>query len=97
MVSRLLKEMPLKLVLEEFLFHLDLSNRFFNFTLDPGIKRNLIIVLLRKKFFSVVLCITKFQADLLNQKFLLRIDCKFAKYILKKDVENIASKKIFAR
>jgi hypothetical protein len=27
----------------------------------------------------------------------LRIDCKFAKYILKKDVENIASKQIFAR
>jgi hypothetical protein len=28
---------------------------------------------------------------------LLRIDCKSAKYILKKDVENIASKHIFAR
>jgi hypothetical protein len=46
---------------------------------------------------SIVLCITKFQSDLLNQKFLLRIDCKSAKYILKKDVENIASKQIFAR
>jgi hypothetical protein len=28
---------------------------------------------------------------------LLRIDCKSAKYILKKDVENIAYKQIFAR
>jgi hypothetical protein len=34
---------------------------------------------------------------LLNQNFLLRIDCKYAKYILKQDVENIASKQIFAR
>jgi hypothetical protein len=43
------------------------------------------------------LCITKFQSDLLNQKILLRIDCKSTKYILKKDAENIASKQIFAR
>ena len=52
---------------------------------------------IKKEILSVVLCITKFQFDLLNQKFLLRIDCKSAKYILKKDVENIASKQIFAR
>jgi hypothetical protein len=52
---------------------------------------------IKKEIFSVVLCITKFQSDLLNQNFLLRIDCKFAKYILKKDVENIASKQIFAK
>ena len=36
-------------------------------------------------------------SDLLNQKFLLQIDCKSAKYIIEKDVENIASKHIFAR
>jgi hypothetical protein len=52
---------------------------------------------IKKEIISIVLCITKFQSDLLNQKFLLRIDCKSAKYILKKDVENIASKQIFAR
>jgi hypothetical protein len=52
---------------------------------------------IKKEILSVVLCITKFQSDLLNQRFLLRIDCKSAKYILKKDVENIASKQIFAR
>ena len=46
---------------------------------------------------SIVLCISKFQSDLLNQKFLLRIDCKSAKYVIEKDVENIASKHIFAR
>jgi hypothetical protein len=52
---------------------------------------------IKKEILYVVLCITKFQSDLLNQKFLLRIDRKSAKYILKKDVENIASKQIFAR
>ena len=43
---------------------------------------------------AVVLCISKFQSDLLNQKFLLRIDCKSAKEILEKDVKNITSKNI---
>ena len=43
------------------------------------------------------MCISKFQSDLLNQKFLLRIDCKAAKHVLEKDVQNIASKQIFAR
>ena len=41
---------------------------------------------------SIVLCISKFQSDLLNQNFLLRIDCKAAKHVLEKDVQNIASK-----
>ena len=44
----------------------------------------------------MVLCISKFQSDLLNQKFLIRIDYKFAKHVLEKDVQNIASKQIFA-
>ena len=52
---------------------------------------------IKKEILSIVLCISKFQSDLLNQKFLLRIDCKSAKYIIEKDVENIASKQIFAR
>ena len=43
-----------------------------------------------------MLCISKFQSDLLNQKVLLRIDYKSAKYVIEKDVENIASKHIFA-
>ena len=38
-----------------------------------------------------------FQSDLLNLKFLVRIDCKFAKHILEKDVQNIAPNQIFAR
>jgi len=34
---------------------------------------------------------------LLNQKFLIRVDCKSAKDILQKNVKNLASKQIFAR
>ena len=52
---------------------------------------------IEKEILSIVLCSDKFQTDLLNQKFLIRIDCKSAKYVLEKDVENIASKHIFAR
>ena len=47
---------------------------------------------IKQEILSIVLCITKFQSDLLNHKFLLRIDCKFAKEVLQKDVQNIASK-----
>jgi len=43
------------------------------------------------------LCIFKFQSDLLNQNFLIRVDYKSAKDILQKDVKNLASKPIFAR
>ena len=49
----------------------------------------------KKKVLAIVLCISKFQSDLLNQKFLIRIDYKSAKDILQKDVKNIASKQIF--
>jgi len=51
----------------------------------------------KKEILSIVLCITKFQSDLLNQKFLLRVDGKSAKEVLQKDVQNLASKQIFAR
>ena len=52
---------------------------------------------IKKEILSIVLCIDKFQMDLLNKKFLIRIDCKSAKYVLEKDVENIESKHIFAQ
>ena len=52
---------------------------------------------IKKEILSIVLCISKFRSDLLNQKFLLWIDCKSAKYVIEKDVENIVSKQIFAR
>ena len=53
--------------------------------------------IIKKEILSIVLCISKFQSDLLNQKFLIRIDCKSSKDVLEKDVQNIASKQIFAR
>ncbi|CAN4121269.1 unnamed protein product [Withania somnifera] len=51
----------------------------------------------KKEFLSIVLCITKFQDDLINKEFLLRVDRKSAKEILQKDVTNLISKQIFAR
>ena len=52
---------------------------------------------IKKEILAIVQTITKFQKDLLNQKFLLRIDCKSIKYVLEKDVKNLAAKQIFAR
>ena len=52
---------------------------------------------IKKEILSIILCVSKFQTDLLNKKFLIRIDCKFAKHVLEKDVQNIASKQVFAR
>ena len=57
----------------------------------------LIIIYIKKEILSLVLYINKFQSDLLNKKFLVKIYFQTAKYILEKDVENIASKQIFAR
>jgi hypothetical protein len=51
---------------------------------------------MKKEILSIVLCITKFQSDLLNQNFLLRVHCKSAKEVLQKDVQNLASKQILA-
>jgi hypothetical protein len=55
------------------------------------IKKEILIILL------IVLCISKFQDDLLNQNFLVRVNCESANDVLFKDVENLASKQIFAR
>ena len=51
----------------------------------------------KKEVLSIVNCISKFQDDLINKKFLLRVDCKSAKEILQKDVKNLVSKQIFVR
>ena len=51
----------------------------------------------KKEVLSIVDCISKFQDDLINKRFLLRVDCKSAKEILQKDVKNLVSKQIFAR
>ena len=51
----------------------------------------------QKKILAIISCIQKFQEDVFNKKFLLRVDCKSAKEIIQKDVQNIVSKQIFAR
>ncbi|KAK2424968.1 hypothetical protein QL285_035270 [Trifolium repens] len=51
---------------------------------------------IKKEMLSIIKCISKFQSDLLNQKFLLRIDCRSAKSIIEKDVKNLVAKQIFA-
>nr|KYP66499.1 Enzymatic polyprotein [Cajanus cajan] len=51
----------------------------------------------KKEVLAIVLCVSKFQYELLNKFFLIRVDCKSAKEILQKDVKNLASKQIFAR
>jgi hypothetical protein len=51
---------------------------------------------IKKEMLSIIKCISKFQSDLLNQKFLLRIDCSSAKSIIEKDVKNLVAKQIFA-
>nr|KYP38934.1 Transposon Ty3-G Gag-Pol polyprotein [Cajanus cajan] len=40
--------------------------------------------IIKKEILSIVLCIQKFQSDLINKKFPLRIDCKSAKAVLGK-------------
>lgn len=52
---------------------------------------------IKKEILSIVLCISKFQDDLYNKSFLLRINCKSAKDVLTKDVKSLVSKQIFAR
>ena len=51
----------------------------------------------QKKILAIVLCIQKFQENVFNKKIILQVDCKNAKEILQKDVQNIVSKQIFAR
>ena len=52
---------------------------------------------IKKEILAILLCISKFQDDLFIKTFLLRIDCKSAKEILQKDVQNLVYKQIFAR
>ncbi|KAA0054117.1 Enzymatic polyprotein [Cucumis melo var. makuwa] len=51
----------------------------------------------KKEVLAIVLSIQKFQGDLINKEFLVRIDSKASKFIFEKDVKNLISKQIFAR
>ena len=49
---------------------------------------------IKKEILSIVLCISKFQSDLLNQNFLIRIDCKSAKHVLEKIFKTLHQNKV---
>ena len=49
-----------------------------------GGQKNYSAITKKKKNLSIVLCITKFQDDLINKKFRLQIDCKTTKDVLQK-------------
>lgn len=51
---------------------------------------------IKQECLAILKCVLKFQDDLLNQHFIIRVDCSAAKQILKKDVKNLAQKQIFA-
>ena len=72
-------------------------NNQFDFSLGYGMVRSKKYSTIKKEILAIVLCISKFQDDLFIKKFLLRIDCKSAKEIFQKDVQNLVSKQRFAR
>ena len=41
---------------------------------------------IKKEILSIILCVSKFQNDIFNQNFLIRVDCKSAQEVLQKDV-----------
>ena len=51
---------------------------------------------IKKECLAIIKCVLKFQDDLLNQQFLIRVDCSAAKLIFQKDVANLAQRQIFA-
>jgi hypothetical protein len=68
--------------------------RYYSGTWNPA---QLNYSTIKKEILAIVLCITKFQDDLVFKTFILRTDCKAASSVLKKDVKNLVSKHIFAR
>ncbi|GAV68950.1 hypothetical protein CFOL_v3_12453, partial [Cephalotus follicularis] len=43
----------------------------------------------KKEILAIVLCVQKFQSDLLNQNFLIRVDCAATNSILTKDIKKL--------
>ena len=51
----------------------------------------------KKEILSIVLCVQKFQSDLINKSFVIKTDSRASKFVLEKDGKNLVSKQIFAR
>lgn len=54
------------------------------------LKRNYSTI--KKEILAIINCGKKYEMDLINQEFLIRIDCQATKHLLEKYVKNIASK-----
>lgn len=53
---------------------------------------------IKKEILLIVLCISKFQDDLINKEFsFLKTNCKASKDVLQKRCKNLVSKQIFTR
>ena len=74
-----------------------LENKLLDFILALDQLPSRITALLKKKFYLIIWCVSKLQNDLFNQKFLIIVDCTSAKEVLQKDVQNLVSKRSFAR
>ena len=74
-----------------------LKNKLLDFILALGQLPSRITVLLRKRFYLLYYVFQNSKNDLFNQKFLIRVDCKSAKEVLQKDVQNLVSNQSFAR
>ena len=59
------------------------QERLFRFTSGTCNNAQLNYSTIKKEILSIVLCISNFQDDLLNQEFLLRVDCKSANHFYK--------------
>ena len=69
-----------------------LKNRSLDSILALGQLPSRITALLRKKFYLLYYVFQNFKMI-----FLIRVDCKSAKEVLQKDVQNLVSKQSFAR
>ena len=72
-------------------------NRLLDSILVLGPLPSRITVLLRKKFYLSYYVFQNLKMIFFNQKFLIKVDCKSAKKVLQKDVQNLVSKQSFAR
>ena len=49
---------------------------------------------IKKEILSIILCVSKLQNDLFNQKFLIRVDCKVLKKFYRKMFKILFSKRV---
>ena len=53
--------------------------------------------IVKKELLAIVVCVQKFQGELINKRFIIKTDSRASKFVFKKDVKNLVSKQIFAK